>query len=260
MTNLPPPCLCRPFRCAALLLVLVPLVAACAASPERTRPEAGQPTSAANGTPVPPSLSTRALDMACPSPCIDGVTPGQTSANEAEALLKANPHVARVAKYLFVRGGYLTWSHSDGVDFRADFLKSSSPRAETIHVIMASYPQPSTLEQTILAHGTPSHVVAIAYPNREMMVGGVYSLWIVYLSLGYAREYLGLGVGPGLGGVDARLQFSTEDYFVPSQEGFAAAAGLEVELVKRALVPWQGYQSFTFYCTDDAPELSLCKE
>jgi len=122
-------------------------------------------------------------------------------------------------------------------------IRSSSPTS-TISTIYPDYPTSVKLGDVIKAYGEPSHVLARALPNPDSD-SCTFDLRIIYRSQGFVLTE----------GALSKLNLSENTFldlaiFAPSDENafeeVLAGGATSLDWIQ----PWQGIQSFDFYCKD----------
>jgi hypothetical protein len=193
----------------------------------------------------------------CRAPCWEGITPGQTTVAQAYSLLSQNPLTQSTTIFTSPSAldtSEIDWQWRDGaVGGRMFYSVQSSPHI--IHVIQVNYPNTFALQDVIAAYGNPSHIIATkhigGFPGESGPSDVDYSIWVVYLEKGLL---LGAG-GKHQLDIHADLELSTPTFFAPGQATFTA---LFNQMESKALVPWQGYREFGFYCRTENTK-DVCK-
>lgn len=179
----------------------------------------------------------------CAPPCWEGITPGKTSGEEALQLLNKMAFV-RDVKFDRLIGqsdrGQIQWDLKNGFP-GGMIVFDTTQSGEPVTGIQITYSETFKLSEIIDRFGEPTYVIAAAYraPLPEKRIE--HRLYLVFLEHGFAVEAL---AAPEL--VSGEIQVTGPFYFVPSLQGFEEFnSGLT-----QFLVPWEGFQSFQFYCRD----------
>ncbi len=182
----------------------------------------------------------------CRLPCWEGVTPGETSADDAVEILRKSPIISKVKIQDSNRSysGGIDWDWAAGGLGGSAYFNNGKPQ-QTILWTQLSLP-PFTLAEVIQAYGEPSHIVARRRDNTEARETGrtIYDLHFVYVPYGFFLSENRLSSKPTFGRQEV---FSTLTLFVPTAQGFSDATGIPPEF----LAPWQGFQTFDVYCRDE---------
>jgi len=242
-------------RCRAVALIVTMLLigifgAACTSAqtievtPERAT-QTPQPTSVIPPSPV--DWMHRWLQgIPCKAPCWETIIPGKTSPAEAVEVLLNSTFVttASISTSPEIPNlGFVNWTYGDGsTKGGAVFdVQTSTP---TVYAISPGFPSPLRLSDVMKAYGEPKYIVATALRNPHGD-GISYALRIIFWSQGILLSRDGLDK-PTL---DIDTEFEQVTFFQPTEQT------LKVELAGLAnhpewLVPWQGMNSFDFYCKD----------
>ncbi len=182
----------------------------------------------------------------CLPPCWEGMTPGQTTKQEALAIIEQHPLATDLEIYERAttdgeeRGtAYWRWKGTTDEGGLVSFLDS------TVYAVTVSNPSKLlTFQDIIDAYGEPSYVKASAYPSSDGSYT-IYRLGFVYLSQGFALGWSESNVRKPQFGPDWN-EFNLY-FFEPTLDGFGLAwAGSAV--AGEDLVPWRGMLSFDDYC------------
>jgi len=201
---------------------------------------------------TPKELSQRWLKgIPCKPPCWEGITPGVTSAKEAERILKENPIFENITISRLNPAapfGQIFWNWTgDGYGGGASF-DAQSP-LQTVLTIGAAYPG-FRLADVIQFYGQPTHVAAQAKRNPHGD-GIVYSIEFVFAEKGFSLFTSG-----------SRQPNLTEDvwllgpfFFRSSLDAFSVARSVPSD----EIIEWQGFKDFAYYCRDSEGG-EVCKE
>lgn len=212
-------------------------------------PAETQPTPSAQpaATAASESLAQRWLaGGACPMPCWEGITPGSTTVDEANALLASTAGVANVQQ----SGGsnndpsIISWQWKDNpgaggaIYYYAKQPPFGNPPLNVVLSMGLALDQPVTLQNVIDRYGKPSHVHLVA---NTMNIGRVYYFSMVYLDSGFMLESRSADSSQK----PAMTSDMTFDYvmlFAPGAAGFdnAVEPFFPVRQPSQFLVPWQG--------------------
>ena len=187
----------------------------------------------------------------CRAPCWEGITPGQTTAEEEVQILQRSPIVTAV-KITAIPGapdvGVVEWNWTNtgrrggGAEFHAQ--TPSSP----IYLVAPIFPVSFKLGDVIQAYGEPSHIIASSYYGPDIDSGVFYDLSILYLPQGFIIGVAGGRVKPTLS-VDTLSEAVV--FFAPGEEGLRSAFQWAAAY-PNGLIPWQGMKDFDYYCRDEA--------
>jgi hypothetical protein len=188
----------------------------------------------------------------CRPPCWEGITPGQTTADEAVKLLQHNPSIATAEQVILpaVKDyGKVIWTWREGdTGGSASFHPGQAPL--TIYETDVGFSQPLQLREVIQAYGDPSHVIATAGYNPDHGSGRSRNAVIVYRTQGFA-----LTIDPD---IRADTLVHVVKFFPATSEGLTNTFP-EVAEYPDLLVAWQGVQDFAFYCRTP-PQSNACPD
>jgi hypothetical protein len=186
-------------------------------------------------------------DATCRPPCWKGIVPGKTTADEAAAILKKIPFVAPETIKMGVSSlsseGELNWGwrgRNVGLDGRAFFDGNTSN--QPIHSLELLLPEKVFLRDVIAAYGEPTHLEARAAYDPS----GRITSWLRVL---YVNQGFGLA-GEVPITIDSNMAFNSVFFFSPGMDSFTQLFP-EYKSLPELIVPWQGPQSFEFYCRDE---------
>ena len=241
---------CRTVTLIITTLFVGVLGAACTSSPttEVTLEQAiqtPQPTSSTSLSPV-DWIHRWQQGVPCKAPCWESIVPGTTSPTEAVAVLLNSTFVTTASistSPQFPNLGFVNWTYSDGsAEGGAVFDIQSSP--PTVYAISPGFPSAVRLRDVMKTYGEPKYIVAAALRNPHDD-GISYALRIIFWPQGILLSKDGLGK-PAL---DDDTRFEQVTFFQPTEQTLKAElAGLANH--PEWLVPWQGMNSFDFYCKD----------
>ncbi len=187
----------------------------------------------------------------CKPPCWEGITPGQTTADEAVKVLEQSP-IIYLAKKNPPKGfsrGSVVWDWVDGPQSKdslggwgGDALYELKTSSNFIIFIRPQYRETVKLEDVIKSYGEPSHIIALSIVNTDDISKKFYSLWVLYLPLGIALESYNLDK-PNF---TSQIILKSPIFFAANMSKFEELA--TVVPGAESMVPWQGFQSFDFYC------------
>ena len=188
----------------------------------------------------------------CAPPCWEGITPGVTTAEEAEELLLKNPLFSDAEVYIYqpspqdsaVEG---KWRGTDMGRVGANFDASAS--VHTIKWIGVRFPTDITIKDIVNAYGNPSHIMVSAGnegPDIDDQI--YYSIQVYYIQLGFsfAPKY---GIEPSVPpSISPETTVGYVEFFPTSIDGLSTAFRWDAERLKSELIPWQGTFDFDVYC------------
>ena len=209
-------------------------------------------------TSTPPTVSPSQLQynwlkgIPCAPPCFEGLIPGKTTADEAENILKNNPQVSQVTKKEFdSNGGSISWTWvkpplriNNYTAINAVISYRKVKGSLVIYRISPGFGETSfTIGEVIQAYGEPTYVVAKSVLQETG--GDSYSVDFIYLDKGFlvrTYKYSKPSSKPNIN-ADLVLNYGVE-FYETGIEGLLKNYSFN----KNKLVPWQGYNSFDFYC------------
>lgn len=189
----------------------------------------------------------------CRPPCWEGITPGQTSFNDAVELLKKNPATTMVQisegsdKKPFASWNWLNNLSSANIQLNTNngVIEARAGKSGTITKISSRLPASFKLGEIIRVYGEPSHVWATWEGNPHAGINDIPAVYfyvhLVYLPQGF-KVYFWDNYKPVLSETSL---FEEPVFFMPEIEGLTEA--YSKQWVK-FLVPWGGFQTFNFYC------------
>jgi hypothetical protein len=182
----------------------------------------------------------------CSAPCWENITPGKTTSQEAEQIIRAIPYAYDISiDPEFVPGrGVIEWKIEDKYLGQIGFDSNTPQRI--INQITPSY-NSTKLSEVINAYGEPDYVIAAVDTPSDIGEPLVCSLTIIYLSKGISLD------APNCPGIKSEIEPASQFYvtfFIPTQEGFKQVTNVDLDnvIVKR----WEGYKKFDYYCTDNS--------
>jgi len=187
------------------------------------------------------------MKQPCAAPCWEGITPGVTTAEDAQKLLQQNASFSDVKFYIpkvSQENSGITWNwRGTNDDGEADFDGSSV--THVITTIRTSLPNPVTLGDVTAAYGDPNYVSAEAQggdnPNQL-----AYGLYLYYISSGF---YLNIS---NYGNVMVKPVITLETPIYSVSFFSASIDGLNIALggnnIQNQIIPWQGTFDFDVYC------------
>lgn len=215
-------------------------------------------------TPTVPATSTQAIvlpsqlqynwlkGIPCAPPCFEGLIPGITTTDEAVNLLKKNPLVSQVTKKEFDSNvGSISWAWVNPPLRAKNYISAAGiasyrkiKESLVIDRISPGLGETSfTIGEVIQAYGEPTYIVALSVLQETG--GDSYSVHFIYLDKGFivqTYEYSKPSTKPNIY-ADLVVNDGVE-FFEPGFEGLLRNYSYN----KNKLVPWQGYNSFDFYC------------
>lgn len=205
-----------------------------------------------SNTALPEDWPTRWLKgIPCRPPCWEGITPGQTTAEEAVEILRRSPIIATVEitiPRLTPERGVVTWNWASTGRRGGQAIFHAQTSSNFIYTVEPYLPVSFRLGDVIQAYGKPSHVIARSYYGPDIGSGVFYDLSILYRSQGFVIFDDGGRTKPILS-ADTRLEGPV--FFAPNDEGVQAVFPWVIHFPKW-VVSWQGMKDFDFYCRDEA--------
>lgn len=184
----------------------------------------------------------------CKPPCWEGITPGQTTAREAEDILRQSPFVDAVEVSTVSsrpQVGVIKWNWRDTGKEGGGALFEPGSLSNPIHLIHPYFPVSVQFRDLLETYGEPSHIIARSFVNPDDTIA--YDLAILYLSHGMLFD---AGHGSTKLSLTGMTSLSGPSFFVPTDEGLQSAYAW-AQSRPEWLVPWQGMQDFDFYCRDE---------
>ncbi len=182
----------------------------------------------------------------CRPPCWEGIVPGKTTVPQAVKILKELPFVSSETivsgTSSFVAEGELSWgwrSRNVKLDGRAFFENTPN---QTIRNLQLIFPTQIYLGDVIATYGEPTQVEARATYDPS----GKITSWLNIL---YIPQGFGL-TSDAPTPIEPNLHMISVFFFPPDMDNFAQLFP-DYKSKPDLIVPWQGYQSFEFYCRDD---------
>jgi hypothetical protein len=182
----------------------------------------------------------------CRPPCWEQITPGKTSASEAVKILERIPYImsdsiTTSVSSLVPEIGDISWEWSDSQE-PAGISFDSNIAQQTVRRIGLIFKQPFLLKDVIETYGQPTHVAASAGYNEA---GGITTaVQIIFASQGFwVNTTAPRDIRPD-------LWLNYVQLFSPGIGNFAQFFP-DYKSNPDLIVPWQGYQSFEFYCRDE---------
>lgn len=180
----------------------------------------------------------------CAPPCWEGITPNQTTLEDALELLNLHPFVKEIGVDVNENETFSFTSDSDSYDGTLSYQKEPPYTIERIEV----YHPPVRLGDVISAYGEPSYV--LVFTQTASMAGGdldidprVYRFGIVYPKQKFILTYRNT---IPINHITSEDQLTYSLFFGDS---FQSLLDNKLKRVRGdTLIPWQGYQSFAFYC------------
>jgi hypothetical protein len=182
------------------------------------------------------------MGIPCRPPCWEGITPGNTSANEAVEFLAASSLVGIVRTpidHLMPERGEVNWTWVDG-SVGGRLIFEAQTISQTIYAIEPAFPTSFRLQNVIAAYGNPSHVIATAFRSPDLGGPISYDLSIIYLPLGL-RLHTSSTSKPITLNADTKFE----------DVSFSDTNDKDLTAPQKFLVPWVGIKSFDFYCRDE---------
>jgi len=184
--------------------------------------------------------------MPCSAPCWENITPGKTTSQEAEQIIRAIPYAYDISiDPEFIPGtGVVEWKIDDGSIGQVAFDSNTPQRI--VNQITLPY-KIIRLSEVINAYGEPDYVIASADSAPDIGVPPVCSLTIIYLRKGISLDAPNC---PGVkSGIDPDSPFYVT-FFIPTQAGFKQFTNVDPDNV--IVRKWEGYKKFDYYCTDNS--------
>jgi hypothetical protein len=180
----------------------------------------------------------------CAPPCFENITPGHTTVSETLEALRKNPLVFDAQ----VDTGAVTWYWAGQGAVNAALFDTNDPN-KVIRNILVVFPRSLLFGEVLEAYGEPSHLIV---HNSIKPNGQHLNILAIYVPQGFALE---ARIGP-LESIDKPLDkelvFDTGYFFKPNEDEIAGAVSSSWtnEDIRRFLVPWQGFQDYSYYCRE----------
>jgi hypothetical protein len=216
--------------------------------PQTATPTPNLPTPIPSPT-IPSDWQYRWLKkIPCSAPCVEGITPGKTTATEAIEILNQNPLAKNVKNNPnFGRGlnwGRISWDWIIGLPSGGALYFTDSK--EIVFNITPDFGIDYSLKVIMQSYGEPTYIIAIARQTISENPKLCQEIRLVYISRGIALLS------------DCYTKFELNEntrigkilFIIPTREGYETIDNT----TKRHpdwLLPWQGFKGFDYYCRDE---------
>lgn len=180
----------------------------------------------------------------CPPPCWEGIIPQETTLEEALEVLNQHPFITKITSSEPRRLRFLLIVDKKEVNGSLTFQEEPPYTVQQIDFALYSL----TLGEVIAAYGEPSYVLvstkATPLPDDPNDGGRAFWIGVVYPELGFVA-----GGDGGFFGKSQKLDgmtFFGIPFELPLDDRMKRIFGRMTDSYE--LIPWQGYQSFAFYC------------
>jgi hypothetical protein len=185
------------------------------------------------------------LKEPCAAPCYEGITPGNTTGEEAQKLLQQNPAFSDVELHMpngAPELSSITWNWSGTqIESEADF--DGSLPEHIIYALGITLRDPIKLNDITSAYGYPTYVQAEA-EGGDIPTQLAYGLHLYYISSGIDIDIYNHTSRLSKPIVSPETLVHAVGFFPPSMDGFHKAIGR----IDKLLIPWQGTFNFDLYC------------
>jgi hypothetical protein len=217
--------------------------------PQTATPTPNLPTPAPSPT-IPPDWQYRWLKkIPCSAPCVEGITPGKTTASEAIQILNQNLLIKNVENdpnfSSSLKWGAVFWDWAFSSTGGAALY--STDTSEIISSIAPQFGKDYSFREVMQAYGDPTYIIADAYIPASEQIVLCRRVRLVYLSYGLQLYAENCRTKVEL---DENLSFPIINFFVPTHEEYYS---IDSTAKKHPdwVIPWQGFKGFEFYCRDD---------
>lgn len=180
----------------------------------------------------------------CALPCWEGITPQETSLEEAIEVLNQHPLITDIYPYDNETIGFFLNLHDRRYGGFLDYQKQRPYTIQEIRLNLYSF----SLGELIEAYGEPGYVLVSTHtslmPKAPSDGSSIYGIGVLYPELGFV-------VGGYGDSIDAGQEIESVTFFgtpfeLPLDQRMRYIFGRMTGSTE--LIPWQGYQSFRFYC------------
>jgi hypothetical protein len=105
-----------------------------------------------------------------------------------------------------------------------------------------------SLKTFIAQYGPPTHVIVSAGRGPDIGSKIIRSAGLVWLHRGVVID-LPVVIEPQRPTISREYTFNQFDVFAPTIEDYSKAMGTSPDVVLNALVPWNGFRTFEYYCS-----------
>jgi hypothetical protein len=226
-------------RFLSLFFSAIFLLCGCGAQSQPGSPATPQGASpAATGTSL---MSTASImqqqwleKKTCQPPCWEDIVPGTTTISETLRILQENPRIMDVTFGQGPRSSDITWKWDDKDP--GGMIIVSNPASKVIDRIFLYFE--IRFSDLVAAYGYPSAVSATSDTNPGSDTVG-YSIQFTYEPQGFFFNAVIFDKSK----MDDRMLLIGPSFFSPTIDPEDITIG-----GRQMLVPWQGMQSFDFYC------------
>ncbi len=189
------------------------------------------------------------MKQPCAAPCWEGITPGITTAEEAQKLLQMNGSFSDVSLYLPKKSperSAVAWNwNGTNVSGEADF-DASSPK-HVLRKVVVGFITPVTLGDVTAAYGYPNYVSSEAQ-GGDIPDQLTYDLYFYYISSGFYLDIINLNNTMVKPAITLETPIYSVSFFSASIDGLNIALGGINTNIQDQLIPWQGTFDFDTYC------------
>ncbi|MBI5034110.1 MAG: hypothetical protein HZB51_26620 [Chloroflexi bacterium] len=182
----------------------------------------------------------------CSAPCLEGITPGKTTASEAIEILNQNSLVRNVRR----EPSYGSKWESVSWDWKGSNTGGDAfylpDNLEIIASITPHFGRDYSFRDVIQAYGEPTYIIAIA----DLLVSEkpIFCQQAIFV---YVSNGLELRTDCHTKfELNENITFSLMRFLAPTHEGYEPIDE-KVRQHRDWILPWQGFKGFDYYCRDD---------
>ncbi|OJV97095.1 MAG: hypothetical protein BGO39_19025 [Chloroflexi bacterium 54-19] len=200
----------------------------------------------ATDTPAAPGIGNNWLQgVPCKAPCWENITPGKTTPEEAQTLLKNNSSFGRFEindPQIANKPVLINLFEANNITSLGFLTYHNEPKPAVVEIIKPLV-QPYLLKDAISIYGVPSHIIVMEKTNKMGHGTGEYKTYFVYLNQGliltnnYSENT----------NLNSESQFNEVYFFIPGQKGLDIL-DTQDDMIGKNLVNWEGFKDIKYYC------------
>lgn len=195
----------------------------------------------------------------CQPPCWEGITPDHSTFDQVEKLVASSSWAANITKLKYKDGsGEIGWDRPNKPSNEKKFATwggTVSFDSNSIATGIFVRPRAYKLSEIVAAYGFPEYVIANTHRTSPETSGYNNSLHVIYLSKGFSLWIDQIAVIPApfpLDKINGDVILTEVDFFPPgTYDNSVSGDDLMVSHLDKVMVPWQGYNTFAFYCRNE---------
>jgi hypothetical protein len=201
--------------------------------------------------PTPSTVATNQIQnnwikaIPCRAPCWENITPGKTTPEEAQKLLKSNPAISNIQIEDPKFGNKpvaIYWTLVESPQIRgllSYHIASPQPYVELIKPAVTPY----KLKDVLALYGEPSHIIVMDKTNELGRATGQYKIYLIYLNQGLLLSNPSTEISI----MTPDTNFTELYFFTPGIPGFNILDAQD-DLVGKLMVKWEGFKDIMYYC------------